>query len=135
MERYCTDPNCKNTVTRENEDEAPRISAQIQDTSIDNILSENVETFHVHEFGSTVIFLQYLEGLDIDENLIEMYSKQGIVFLLPIRPRDLIDLRDSKIKSLTYKALDHETDNMWYRIVLSKYAPSVKGVLKNIFNK
>jgi hypothetical protein len=122
-------------VKRENEKEPPKISAQIRDDSIDNILSENVESFHVHEFGSTVIFLQYLEGLDPDANLIDMYSKQGLVFLLPIRPKDLIDLRDSKIKSLIYKALDHETEDTWYRVVLSKYAPSVKGVLKNIFNK
>jgi hypothetical protein len=104
----------------------------LKDLAIDNILSENIETFHIHQYGSMVIFLEYLEGLDPSEEIIDEYGKQGHVFLLPMKAIDLVGLRNRKIKQLTYKATDQE--RVWYTITIVPEDKGVKNKLSKLFH-
>jgi hypothetical protein len=133
MESICDDPDCTNIINKHPTKEGiPKLMAEIRPNAIDNILAENVETFHVHQYGSMVIFLEYLEGLDPSDEMIDEYSKQGHVFLLPMKPFDLVSLRDKKIKQITYKASDSK--KVWYRITIVLKSKSVGNKLKNLFH-
>lgn len=133
MEPICTNPDCKNIInTKSEKKEIPKLMSTIKDTAIENLLAENVETFHIHQYGSMVIFLEYLEGLDPSEELIDEYGKQGHVFLLPMKAIDLVGLRDNKIKQLTYKATDSE--RVWYQITIVPQGKGVKNKLSKMFH-
>jgi hypothetical protein len=133
MEPLCTNPDCTNIVSKKAEsDDIPRLLSKINNTAIDNVLAENIEIFHVHQYGSMVIFLEFLEGLDPSEELIEEYSHQGHVFLLPMKPYDLFNLRDGKIEQITYKASD--IDRVWYKITIELKSKSVGKKLKRLFH-
>ena len=133
MEPICTNPNCKNVVNLKSEKaEIPRLMSTVRDLAIENILAENIETFHIHQYGSMVIFLEYLEGLDPSDEVIDEYSKQGHVFLLPMKAIDLVGLRDRKIKQITYKATDEE--RVWYKITIVPESKGVKNKLSKLFH-
>lgn len=131
MVSVCKDINCTEKVKRI-KNEIPQITKILTDNNIQTILEEKFYPFHVHEFGSTVIFLAFMENLDPDENIIEEYSKEGHVFLLPMRALDLVNLKDGKITILSYKALDHETNSEWYNILIKM---NKKFGLKKLFKK
>lgn len=133
MESICDDPDCTNIINKPTTKEGiPKLMAEIRTAAIDNILAENVETFHVHQYGSMVIFLEYLEGLDPSDEMVDEYGKQGHVFLLPMKPFDLISLRDKKIKQITYKASD--SVKVWYKITITLKSKGVGNKLKNLFH-
>jgi len=133
MERICDNPDCQNIVNVKSEKtEIPRLMSTVKDIAIENILAENIETFHIHQYGSMVIFLEYLEGLDPSDEIIDEYGKQGHVFLLPMKAIDLVGLRDRKLKQITYKATDEE--RVWYKITIVPQNKGVKSKLSKLFH-
>jgi hypothetical protein len=133
MKPVCDNPDCQNIVNMKSEKtEIPRLMSTITDTAIENILDENIETSHIHQYGSMVIFLEYLEGLDLSDQVIDEYGKQGHVFLLPMKAIDLVGLRDRKIKQITYKATDEQ--RVWYKITIVPQEKGVKSKILKMFN-
>ncbi len=131
MVQVCADVNCTEKVER-TKDQIPNITEILTETDIKTVLEERFYIFHVHEFGSTVIFMAFLENLEPDQAIVDEYSKQGHVFLLPFRAIDLVNLKDNKIRFITYKALDHETGKEWYKIIVKKVK---KSGIKKLFGK
>lgn len=129
MDKVCTDANCRK-ITSTNE--IPVIRYLIKPESIDNLLSGNVEYFHIHQYGSTVIFLQYLEGYEIDDIDIQNYDEQGHVFMLPLKAIDLVQLRDNKIDEIIYRAVVNNDYTPWYKIIIQKDNKNILSKLKNI---
>lgn len=138
MDKICTNPNnCTHIVTQDSDKEnhdVPLLLSEIKPQTIDSILSENIESFHIHQYGSTVIFLQYLEGLEIIDEIIAEYSNQGHVFMLPMKAMDLIDLKSGKMKQIIYKAVENDTSNPWYKIKIC-VKQNQKFNIKNIFKR
>ena len=128
----CTRENCPNKIVKKDNEEIPRILVEISDELIDSVLSETVEAFHVHEYGSTVIFLEFLEGMELNNDIVEEYSKQGHVFFLPIKALDLVKLKDKTYNSITYKASTEENET-WYKIIISR-PKTIKDKIFKVFH-
>lgn len=135
MDKVCTNVHCRKITSN---GKTPIIQYLIKPESIDNLLGGNVEYFHIHQYGSTVIFLQYLEGYEMNDADIDDYNHQGHVFMLPLKAIDLVQLRDNVIDKIMYNAVvnsDNDGTTPWYKIIIKKDNTNILSIIKNIFKK